>query len=73
MKEHIGKNCRLHLRFNNQDLFFTALPVLSVSDSHITFKDRDGRLFTFKLCFIAEISEIAPEAKFEALNGDVYA
>lgn len=58
MKEYIGKTVKLHLIKNGAHLFYTAM-VTSVTDTHITFIDRDEKMFSFKVEDIEEISPLS--------------
>jgi len=54
MKQYIGKTCKLHIVVNGKDLFYTA-KVKDVSDTHISFIDKFGEDYTFRMTDIVEI------------------
>ncbi len=53
----IGKRIRLELLKDGEKLFYTAT-IIKLDDSEITFKDRDGLLFSFKKEFVVQMREI---------------
>ena len=55
MKEWVGKSCKLCIRRNGNDLFFTVNQVLSVTDTHITFLDRLNMPFSFLISDVLEV------------------
>lgn len=55
MKEYIGKICHIHVKTPKNDLFYTA-KILSTNNSHISFIDKFGQMFCFKIDCILEIS-----------------
>lgn len=55
MKQYIGQDCRIHLQRGGKDLHFTA-HVTDVTDSHITFIDKFGEIFTFRISEVIEVS-----------------
>lgn len=56
MKEYLNKNVKLHIRRSGADLFFKAL-VNEVTNTHITFTDKYGKLYTFLIENIVQINE----------------
>ena len=55
MKEFIEKKCFIVVLMGYKVLFYNAM-VLSVSDSHITFKDKFGVTSSFKIKDVIQIS-----------------
>jgi hypothetical protein len=58
MIEWIGKACRIHINKAGVNLYFTSQRVIAINETHLTFIDRKGVTYSFKLSDIAQISEI---------------
>lgn len=57
MKELIGKKTYIIINRGGKDLFFTAI-ILSVSDIHITFKDKFNKVLSFNIESVKEAHEV---------------
>ena len=57
MKEYIGKNCKIHVNINDNDLFYTA-HILDVSDNHISFSDKFNQNFVVRISNIVQMTQI---------------
>ena len=57
-----GKNAVIKVVFRggrgSETLWFTAKPILRVSDSHITFRDKFNKVVTFSMDSVKSIREI---------------
>lgn len=58
MKGWQGKACTIHVLREHKVLFFTVRLVEEVTDSHITFLDKWGKRYTFRLQDVTEIHEV---------------
>jgi hypothetical protein len=56
MNEFKGKICNILIQINNSNLFYKA-EVLDITHSHMTFKDKFNKIYTFSLDSIKSISE----------------
>ena len=56
MKELLNKKVKIHRISNGRDLYYTAF-VLSVTDTHITIRDRNEKIISFKIEEISEAEE----------------
>ena len=54
--EWIGKNCRVKIR-NIDVKEFSAEPLLSISQTHITIRDKFGKVLSFHLDSVDRIKE----------------
>lgn len=54
MEEHIGRECKIHIKRNNADLFYTGF-ITKITDTHITFVDKYSKLFTYKILEVIQI------------------
>ena len=48
MKRYIGKKVKLHFLVHNTDFYYSAI-ILDVTQEHITFKDKYGEIYTYRL------------------------
>jgi len=55
MKHLIGKECKLHIKKDGEDLYYSAY-ILDVNDYLISFQDKYGEVFSFPIKDIDEIS-----------------
>lgn len=62
MKDFEGKKCTLIILRDRVKLYFTAT-VLAVSGRHITFLDKFGKHYTFRLSEVIEIQEVLNNGK----------
>lgn len=62
INEWEGKSAHIRIELKCKDhiqtLFFTAKPILRVTKSHITFRDKFNKVMTFHLDKIKNIHEI---------------
>jgi len=58
MKQLEGKSCLLEIQYHGQKLYYKATRVLDVSPTHITFLDKFGKQYSFRLIDIVEINEV---------------
>lgn len=60
MKELIGKSCKLliDLGGGGRPLTYTVSEVLDVSDTHISFIDKFGQRYSYRIANIAEVANI---------------
>jgi hypothetical protein len=56
MKEFTGKECNILISINNSNLFYKAV-IYEITDTHITFKDKFGRFYSYSLDLLCSISE----------------
>lgn len=54
MKHLEGKSCLLDINYKGTSLFFKALRVIEVSATHITFLDKFGKTYSFRLVDVIE-------------------
>ena len=57
MKEMIGKTASLVISRGGKDLFFTGV-ISSVSNTHITFKDKFNKVLSFNIENVVEVHEV---------------
>lgn len=57
MENYLGKRVKLIMKVNGEELFYTAL-ITKVTDKHITFEDRYGDSYTYKIKYIEEIAPL---------------
>lgn len=55
MKQHLGLPVKLHLEVDNKNLFYTGI-ITEITDEHISFKDKFGKPYTFRISSVIEIS-----------------
>lgn len=58
MKQLIGASCRITIFLNNTQLQYTAKKIIDISDTHITFIDKFGDTFIYKISDIVQIQSI---------------
>lgn len=58
MKEWEGQSAFITIIHNGNKLFYSAKQVLSVTDSHITFLDRNNKVFSYKVELVNEIQQL---------------
>lgn len=56
MKEFLNKKVYLEIMANNEKLFFNGI-VNSITDQHISFTDKFGANFMFRLSNVIQIKE----------------
>lgn len=53
----------LEIQYHGQRLYYKAIRVLDVSDTHITFLDKFNKQYSFRLVDVIEINEVGePES-----------
>lgn len=57
MKQFLNKPCKIHVRINEKDLFFSVKTVIDVSNTHISFVDKFNKNWVFSLDKVLQISE----------------
>jgi len=57
MKEYINKKVKIHRVSNGTDLFYKAV-VLSVTENHITVKDKYEKIISFRVDEIMQIEVV---------------
>lgn len=55
MKNFIGHKCKIEIK-RDMPLFYTAL-ILDIDNNIITFKDREGKVYSYNTSLISEIHE----------------
>ena len=64
MKRYKGQNVKIIIKVQNNNLNYTA-KVLDVSDTHITFYDKFGKVYSY---LISDIVEIQTIERFESVK-----
>ena len=54
MKEYLGQTCKILIQLNDKELFYYA-KIISINQTHISFLDKYGKLYTYKKDLIKEI------------------
>ncbi len=60
MKEYEGKKVKLTVEREGKELFYCA-NVLKVTDTHISFLDKFGIRYTFRISDVVQINEVNGE------------
>jgi hypothetical protein len=58
MKHLVGKSCVLEIDYHDKSLFFKAICVKSVTKTHISFIDKFGKEYSFRLVDIVEVNQV---------------
>ena len=58
MKHLIGKSCTIEISYHGKPLYFKAGVVKSVTPTHISFLDKFGKDFVFRLSDVVEINQV---------------
>lgn len=69
MKQLIGKSCLLEIQYHDQRLYYRAIRILDVSDTHITFLDKFGKQYSFRLIDVVEINDVGEGQEISTGNG----
>ena len=56
MKEFIGKSAKILININGSYLFYNSPKVTDITEDHISFIDKFGRLYTHSIKNIVEIN-----------------
>ena len=48
MEEYLNKQCKIHVRRDDKNLFYLGV-VLKVTDDHVTFLDKFENVFTYRV------------------------
>ena len=61
----IGKQCSIHVRdpLHGKILYYTVKEVIDVTDTHMTFIDKFGKEFSYKMDDILQIQDIMEAGK----------
>ena len=59
VKQLKGKSCLLEIEYHGSRLYFKATQVLEVTETHITFLDKFGQQYSFRLKDIVEVNDVA--------------
>lgn len=58
MKQLIGRSCKITINVDGRSLFYTAKEVLDISSTHILFKDKFDKQYSFRLQDVLEIQDV---------------
>lgn len=56
MEDLIGRKCKIHIRINNSDLFYTGT-ILSINSHSVTFCDRHDDIYLYNMANVVEIND----------------
>jgi len=60
LEEYKGKRCFIQLERNGKQFYYTA-DVLEVTNTHISFKDKYGDLYSYQIRDIIKMNELKEE------------
>ena len=58
MNDLVGKSCKVWVKVENKDFFYSVRKVLKFENPHLTFVDKFDKEFTFHKEQIREIREV---------------